>query len=131
MAKRPFDRAAFQKRGRPGHGRANLCEPESVRPDFKRGDGAKRLSARNKPNVFFGAEKRYFGVKFDVFLFNTSCLIVSTLGLLGLLHWILRRELEVRRSQISCVGRAFRLSSDGFWQPTRLPRNANRRNKRE
>jgi hypothetical protein len=33
-----------------------------------------------------------------VFFFNTAVLIVSTFALLGLLHWILRRELEVRRS---------------------------------
>jgi hypothetical protein len=58
--------------------------------DYRRG---------NKPNVFFGAQKRYFGIKFNVFLFNTSVLILSTFGLLGLLHWILRRELEVRRSK--------------------------------
>jgi hypothetical protein len=51
-----------------------------------------------KPNVFFGAEKRYLGMKIDVFVFNTIVLVGSALGLLGLLHWILRRQLEVRRS---------------------------------
>ena len=51
-----------------------------------------------KPNVFFGEEKRYFGIKVGVFTFNTAVLIGSTLGFLGLLHWILRRQLEVRRS---------------------------------
>src|SRR5467141_300454 len=52
----------------------------------------------SRPNVFFGAEKRYLGVKISVFVFNTIVLIGSTLGLLGLLFWILRRQLEVRRT---------------------------------
>jgi hypothetical protein len=47
--------------------------------------------------VFFGAQKRFFGIKIGVFVFNTIVLIGSTLGLLALLHWILRRQLEVRR----------------------------------
>jgi hypothetical protein len=51
-----------------------------------------------RPNVFFGPVKRYLGIKFDVFFFNSAVLIGSTLGLLGLLHWILHRQLEVRRS---------------------------------
>jgi len=55
-----------------------------------------RLGSR--PNVFFGAEKRYLGVKISVFVFNTIVLIGSTFGLLGLLYWILRRQLEVRRT---------------------------------
>src|SRR5207244_2761707 len=50
-----------------------------------------------KPNVFFGAQKRYFDVKFGVFTFNTIILIGSTLGLLVLLHWILQKQLEVVR----------------------------------
>jgi ABC-type multidrug transport system permease subunit len=50
-----------------------------------------------KLNVFFGAEKWYLGMKVNVFVFNTIVLIGSTLGLLGLLHWILRRQLQVRR----------------------------------
>ena len=52
----------------------------------------------SRPNVFFGPEKRHLGIKVGVFFFNTIVLIGSTLGLLGLLHWILRRQLEVRRS---------------------------------
>ena len=52
----------------------------------------------SKLNVFFGEEKRYLGLKVNVFVFNTIVLIASTLGLLGILHWILRRQLEVRRS---------------------------------
>jgi hypothetical protein len=54
-----------------------------------------RLGSR--PNVFFGAEKRYLGVKISVFVFNTLVLVGSTLAMLGLLFWILRRQLEVRR----------------------------------
>ena len=57
--------------------------------DYRRG---------NKPNVFFGLEKRYFGIEFGVFTFNTVVLIVSTLVLLVVLHWILRKQLEVRRT---------------------------------
>ena len=48
--------------------------------------------------MFFGPEKRYFGMKFGVFTFDTAVLIVSMLGLLVMLHWILRKQLEVRRS---------------------------------
>ena len=57
--------------------------------DYRRG---------GKPNVFFGQYKRYFGMQVDVFIFNTLVLIGSSLGLLGLLHWILRRQLDVRRT---------------------------------
>ena len=57
--------------------------------DYRRG---------SKPNVFFGLEKRYFEIAFGVFTFNTVVLIGSTLALLVLLHWILRKQLEVRRS---------------------------------
>ncbi len=51
-----------------------------------------------KPNVFFGAQKRYFGWTVSVFTFNTVILLGSSFFLLGLLHWILRRQLQVRRS---------------------------------
>jgi hypothetical protein len=57
--------------------------------DYRRG---------NRPNVFFGAQKRYFGIRISAFVFNTTVLIGSTLGLLALLHWILRKQLEVRTS---------------------------------
>src|SRR6476620_12438402 len=50
-----------------------------------------------KLKVFFGEGKTYLGMKVNVFVFNTIVLIGSTLVLLGLLHWILRRQLEVRR----------------------------------
>ena len=53
---------------------------------------------RGRPNVFFGAEKRYLGMPVSLFTWNTMVLIGSSLGLLGLLHWILRRQLEVRRN---------------------------------
>jgi hypothetical protein len=96
--KGPFDRALFKNANGPVTAEQIyvnqkvsdlMANAEMDQSDYRRG---------NKPNVFFGAQKRYFGIKFGVFFFNTSVLILSTLGLLGLLHWILRRELEVRRS---------------------------------
>jgi hypothetical protein len=65
-----------------------ISNAEMEQSDYRRG---------GKPNVFFGEEKHYFGIKLDLFVFNTIVLIASTLGLLGMLHWILRRQLEVRR----------------------------------
>ena len=65
-----------------------MSNAEMEQNDYRRG---------GKPNVFFGAEKRYLGYKVDVFTFNTIVLIASTMGLLGLLLWILKRQLEVRR----------------------------------
>jgi len=47
--------------------------------------------------VFFGLQKRYFGISFGVFTFNTVVLVTSTLALLVLLLWILRKQLEVVR----------------------------------
>jgi len=66
-----------------------ISNAEMEQSDYRRG---------SRPNVFFGAEKRYLGVKISVFVFNTLVLIGSTLGMLGLLFWILRRQLEVRRT---------------------------------
>jgi len=66
-----------------------ISNAEMEQNDYRRG---------GKPNVFFGTQKRYFGMTFSVFVFNTVVLIGSTLGLLALLHWILRRQLEVRTS---------------------------------
>jgi len=66
-----------------------ISNAEMEQSDYRRG---------GKPNVFFGQYKRYFGMQVDVFIFNTLVLIGSTLGLLGLLHWILRRQLDVRRT---------------------------------
>ncbi|HEX4697556.1 MAG TPA: ATP-binding cassette domain-containing protein [Candidatus Udaeobacter sp.] len=66
-----------------------ISNAEMEQNDYRRG---------NKPNVFFGLQKRYFGLRVDVFTFNTAVLIISTAGLLVLLLWILRKQLEVRRS---------------------------------
>ncbi len=65
-----------------------ISNAEIEQNDYRRG---------GKPNVFFGAEKRYLGMKVSVFTFNTMVLVTSSLALLGLLLWILRRQLEVRR----------------------------------
>jgi ABC-type multidrug transport system ATPase subunit len=65
-----------------------ISKAEMEQNDYRRG---------KKPNVFFGLQKRYFGFKFGVFTFDTSVLIASMLGLLVLLHWILRKQLEVVR----------------------------------
>jgi ABC-type multidrug transport system ATPase subunit len=66
-----------------------LSKAEMEQNDYRRG---------KKPNVFFGPQKRYFGLIFGMFTFDTTVLIGSMLGLLVLLHWILRKQLEVRRS---------------------------------
>jgi len=96
--KRPFDRALFKDASGPVTAEQIyvnqkvtdlISNAEMEQSDYRRG---------NRPNVFFGAEKRYLGIKIGVFMFNSIVLIASTLGLLGLLHWILRRQLEVRRS---------------------------------
>ncbi len=65
-----------------------ISNAEMEQNDYRRG---------GKPNVFFGAEKRYLGAKINVFTFNTLVMIGSTLGLLGFLLWVLKRQLEVRR----------------------------------
>jgi hypothetical protein len=64
-----------------------ISRAEMEQTDYRRG---------NKPNVFFGLEKRYFGIAIGVFTFDTMVLIVSILALLVVLHWILRKQLEVR-----------------------------------
>jgi hypothetical protein len=96
--KRPFDSAMFKDaKGAVTAEQVYLNQKvsdltsnaEMEQSDYRRG---------SRPNVFFGAEKRYLGVKISVFVFNTIVLIGSTLGLLGLLYWILRRQLEVRRT---------------------------------
>jgi hypothetical protein len=66
-----------------------ISNAEMEQSDYRRG---------GKLNVFFGEEKNYFGLSVNLFVFNTIVLIASTLGLLGILHWILRRQLEVRRN---------------------------------
>ena len=97
-SKQPFDRALFRDAKGPIMAEQFyvnqkisdlISNAEMEQSDYRRG---------NRPNVFFGAEKYYLGVRVGVFVFNTLVLIGSILGLLGLLHWILRRQLEVRRS---------------------------------
>jgi ABC-type multidrug transport system ATPase subunit len=97
--KRPFDRALFKDANGPVTAETLyqnqkvsdlISNAEMEQNDYRRG---------GKPNVFFGQDKRYAGLKINLFVFNTIVLIVSTLGLLGLLHWILRRDLEVRRTR--------------------------------
>jgi len=96
--KMPFDRAAFKNANGPVTAEQLfvnqkvsdlIANAEMEQSDYRRG---------GKPNVFFGAQKRYFGSTVNVFVFNTGVLIGSSLCLLLLLHWILRRQLEVRRS---------------------------------
>ncbi len=95
---RPFDRNLFQSATGPitaeqiyvNQKVSDLySNAEMEQNDYRRG---------HKPNVFFGAQKRYLGFTISVFIFNTAVLIASTFGLLLLLNWILRRQLEVRRS---------------------------------
>jgi hypothetical protein len=97
--KRAFDRSLFKEASGPVTAEQLyvnqkvsdlISNAEMEQNDYRRG---------NKPNVFFGLQKRYFGLKLDVFTFNTAVLIISTAGLLVLLHWILRKQLEVRRSK--------------------------------
>ena len=97
--KRPFDRALFKDANGPVTAETLyqnqkvsdlVSNAEMEQNDYRRG---------GKPNVFFGQDKRYAGLKINLFVFNTIVLIVSTLGLLGLLHWVLRRDLEVRRTK--------------------------------
>jgi hypothetical protein len=96
--KRPFDRSLFKNANGPVTAEQVyvnqkvsdlISNAEMEQSDYRRG---------HRPNVFFGAQKRFFGIKIGVFVFNTIVLLGSTLGLLALLHWILHRQLEVRRS---------------------------------
>jgi hypothetical protein len=96
--KHPFDRNQFAEANGPVTGETLylnqkvsdlISNAEMEQSDYRRG---------GRPNVFFGQEKRYPGMKVDVFVFNTMVLIGSMFALLGLLHWILRRQLEVRRT---------------------------------
>jgi len=96
--KKPFDRAVFKNAS--GHVTAEqlyvnqkvsdlISNAEMEQADYRRG---------THPNVFFGANKNYLGFKVDVFVWNTMVLVLSTVALLAFLHWILRRQLQVRRS---------------------------------
>ncbi len=96
---RPFDRALFKDA-------VGLVTAEQVYTNQKVSDLISNAEMEqsdyrrgNRPNVFFGAQKRFFGITVSVFVFNTIILIGSTLGLLVLLNWILRRQLEVRRTK--------------------------------
>jgi hypothetical protein len=96
--KKPFDRALF-KDATGGVTAEQLyvnqkisdliSNAEMEQSDYRRG---------SHPNVFFGAQKRYLGLRVNVFVWNSLVLIGSSIGLLALLHWILRRQLQVRRS---------------------------------
>ena len=100
----------FQECERPDHGRATLRKPENFRPDRERRNGTKRLPARRQTERVFSAQKNAISappnpareknafLTVSVFTFNTAVLIGSSLLLLWLLHWILRRQLEVRRN---------------------------------
>jgi ABC-type multidrug transport system permease subunit len=96
--KRPFGRGVFKNANGPVTAETLyqnqkvsdlVSNAEMEQNDYRRG---------GKPNVFFCRQKRYFGVAVDVFVFNTAVLVGSTVALLGLLHFILRRQLQVRRS---------------------------------
>ena len=96
--KRSFDRALFNDAAGPVTAEQVytnqkvsdlISNAEMEQSDYRRG---------SQPNVFFGAQKRYLGITVSIFVFNTIVLIGSTLGLLVLLNWILRRQLEVRRT---------------------------------
>jgi hypothetical protein len=98
--KRPFDRSMFDDAVGPVTAERLyvnqkisdlISNAEMEQKDYRRGSHL---------NVFFGDEKKYFGVKVSVLVFNTAVLVLSTIGLLGLLLFILRRQLEVRRSKI-------------------------------
>src|SRR5205085_6457301 len=72
---RPFDREAFKDASGPVTAEQLyvnqkvsdlISNAEMEQSDYRRG---------SRPNVFFGAEKRYFGVKANVFFWNTMVLI--------------------------------------------------------
>jgi len=48
-------------------------------------------------NVFFGPMKSYFGIRTSVLVFNAWVLGITTVGLLGLLQFILHRQLRMRQ----------------------------------
>jgi len=47
-------------------------------------------------NVFFGPVKRYLGMKMSIFTSNIGVLVLSSLGLLGALYAVLKRQLRTR-----------------------------------
>jgi hypothetical protein len=97
--KKPFDRSVFKRASGPVTAEQLyvnqkvsdlISNAEMEQADYRRGP--------SHPNVFFGANKNYLGFRVNVFVWNTMVLVLSTIGLLWLLHWILRRQLQVRRS---------------------------------
>jgi hypothetical protein len=48
-------------------------------------------------NVFFGPEKRYFGIQSSVMAFNAWVLIFSSLAMFQALYFILRHQLKTRQ----------------------------------
>src|SRR6195256_3681405 len=79
---RPFDRAQFKDATGPVTAEQLyvnqkvsdlISNAEMEQTDYRRG---------GRPNVFFGAEKSYLGLKVSVFMFNTLVLMGSALGLL-------------------------------------------------
>jgi hypothetical protein len=95
--KKPFDRSLFKNAVGPVTAEQLyvnqkvsdlISNAEMERNDYRR---------RDRPNVFFGEYKHYFGVPVHIFVFNTAVLILSALGLLTFLHFVLRRQWEVRR----------------------------------
>jgi hypothetical protein len=77
--KHPFDRSQFKDANGPVTAETLylnqkvsdlISNAEMEQSDYRRG---------GKPNVFFGQYKQYFGMKVDVFVFNTIVLIGSSL----------------------------------------------------
>src|SRR3954453_7251272 len=89
--KQPFNRAIFKDANGPVTAEQLyinqkvsdlISNAEMEQNDYRRG---------GKPNIFFGLEKVYLRATFNVSPFDTLVLLV-------LLNWILKRQLEVRRS---------------------------------
>src|SRR5437773_2747225 len=95
--KQPFDRSQFKDANGPVTAET-LYLNQKVSDLISNAEMEQSDYRGERPNVFFGEEKRYLGMKVDVFVFNTIVLIGSSLALLGFLHWILRRQLDVRRA---------------------------------
>jgi ABC-type multidrug transport system ATPase subunit/ABC-type multidrug transport system permease subunit len=91
--------------------------PESLAGPLPRGVTAERLYVNQKTtdlvnkaemeqtdyresrflNVFFGPEKRYFGIQSSVMAFNAWVLILSSLAMFQALYFILRHQLKTRQ----------------------------------
>ena len=81
--KHPFDRNQFKEANGPVTAETLylnqkvsdlISNAEMEQSDYRRG---------GKPNVFFGQDKQYLGMKVDVFVFNTMVLIGSSLRCSG------------------------------------------------